>query len=349
MVSEVNSQVDESAIQIFFLNPLQQKKPENSCKTSACKTLLKNINNANNSIDFAIYGINNQDKIFNALVKAQKRGVKVRWVTDLNERNENIYHDTYRLMHEIPTYNTDFNSIESRFVPDYKYKLDYQGALMHNKFFIFDDKKVFTGSTNISSYCLTGYNSNVAVFIDSTEVADVYKQEFEQMYNGKFHNEKIAVINNENIELNGSFVSIYFSPINKITIEHLFPLIRTAKSYIYIPAFYLTRKSMIYELIEAKNRGVDVKIIIDESSVKGKYVDIDFIKQNGINIKIENWLGKMHMKSMIIDDENLVIGSMNFTKQGERMNDENCLIIKNSPKLAKEYRKHFLELWYSIK
>ena len=108
-------------------------------------------------------------------------------------------------------------------------------------------------------------------------------------------------------------------------------------------------KRIVEDLIEAKNRGVDVKIIIDESSVKGKYVDIDFIKQNGINIKIENWLGKMHMKSMIIDDENLVIGSMNFTKQGERMNDENCLIIKNSPKLAKEYRKHFLELWYSIK
>lgn len=33
------------------------------------------------------------------------------------------------------------------------------------------------------------------------------------------------------------------------------------------------------------------------------------------------------MKSIIIDDEKLVIGSMNFTKQGENKNDENCLII----------------------
>ena len=54
-------------------------------------------------------------------------------------------------MHKILTYNTDYDSIESKFVPDYKYKLDYQGALMHNKFFIFDNQKVFTGSTNISS------------------------------------------------------------------------------------------------------------------------------------------------------------------------------------------------------
>ena len=55
------------------------------------------------------------------------------------------------------------------------------------------------------------------------------------------------------------------------------------------------------------------------------------------------------MKSIILDDETLVIGSMNFTKQGEKMNDENCLIIKKAPELTKNYKKHFLELWNSIK
>ena len=345
----VNAQVDENAIQIFFLNPLKQKKPQNKCKTDACKALLKNINQAQDSIDFAIYGINEQDKIFNALIKAQKRGVKIRWVTDLNEKNRNIYYDTYALMHKIPTYNTDYDSIESKIIPNYKYKLDYQGALMHNKFFIFDNQRVFTGSTNISNYCLTGYNSNVVLLINSKDVANVYRQEFEQMYNGKFHNEKSAVNNNENIKIEDTKISIYFSPINKITTEQVLPLIKSAKSYIYIPAFYLTRKSIIYELIDAKNRGVEIKIIVDETSVKGKYVDIDFMKSNGLDVKVENWAGKMHMKSMIIDDETLIIGSMNFTKQGERMNDENCLIIKSSPKLTRSYKEHFLVLWNSIK
>ena len=55
------------------------------------------------------------------------------------------------------------------------------------------------------------------------------------------------------------------------------------------------------------------------------------------------------MKSIIIDDEALIIGSMNFTKQGENINDENCLIIKNAPGLTKKYKEHFLELWKSIK
>ena len=110
MVLGVNAQANESAIQIFFLSPLKQKKPQNTCKTDACKVLLKNIKEAQDSIDFAIYGINEQDKIFNALVNAQKRGVKVRWVTDLNERKRNIYYDTYSLMHKIPTYKTDYFS-----------------------------------------------------------------------------------------------------------------------------------------------------------------------------------------------------------------------------------------------
>ena len=221
--------------------------------------------------------------------------------------------------------------------------------MMHNKFFIFDNKKVFTGSANISSYCLTGYNSNVAVLINSEDVAKVYKQEFEQMYRGYFHNEKSGISNNGNIKIDNVDLSIYFSPINKPTKEQIIPLIKNAKYYVYIPAFYLTRKSIIYELIEAQKRGVEIKIIVDETSVDGKYVDVDFIRNSGLDIKVENWAGKMHMKSIIIDDKNLVIGSMNFTKQGESINDENCLIIKNAPKLAKKYKQHFLELWNSIK
>ena len=91
----IRPDIEENNIQLFFLSPLKQKKPKNECKNAACKSLLENINKAQASIDFAIYGINEQDKIFNALIKAQKRGVKIRWVTDLNENNKNIYYDTY--------------------------------------------------------------------------------------------------------------------------------------------------------------------------------------------------------------------------------------------------------------
>ena len=343
----VKPNAQEENMQLFFLSPLKQKEPVNKCVTSACKALLYNIDNAKESIDFAIYGIKEQDTIFTALLQAQKRGIKIRWVTDLTEKEQNIYSDTYRLMKYIPYYNTDFEAQKKEAERTANFKFP-QTAIMHNKFFIFDNKKVFTGSTNISSTCLTGYNSNVAVLINSEKIASIYKEEFEQMYKGKFHNEKAPVKDNEDIRFNNLVISVYFSPTNHATLNQIIPLIKSAKEYIYIPAFYLTRNDIIQELISAKNRGLDIKIIVDETSTKGKYVNVDYIKNNGIDIKIENWQGKMHMKSFIIDDNTLVIGSMNFTKQGEFINDENCLVIKNSPILTMAYKKHFLELWNSI-
>lgn len=336
-------------IELYFLSPLKQKFPQNKCKSSACKALLYNIDNAKESIDFAIYGIAEQDRIFNALVNAQKRGVKIRWVTDLTENKENIYFDTYKLMELIPSFTTDyiFHEKESNNSTDSKYKFP-QTAIMHNKFFIFDNNIVFTGSTNISSSCLTGFNSNIAIVIRSNDIANIYKQEFEQMYSGKFHTDKTSILNNENIDLEHMNTSVYFSPTNRTITNNIIPLVKKARKYIYIPAFYITHPLLVDELINAKHNGVDVKIIVDETSVKGEYVDINKFLENNIQVKVENWAGKMHMKSIIIDDNTLIIGSMNFTKQGENRNDENVVIIKDSMILTKKYKEHFLKLWNSI-
>ena len=122
-----------------------------------------------------------------------------------------------------------------------------------------------------------------------------------------------------------------------------------ANKYIYIPVFYITKKELINELISAHQRGVEVKIINDATNASNKHTIHHQLREAGIKVKTENYAGKLHSKAMIIDDEYSIIGSMNFTKQGENVNDENCLIIKNAPVLTKKYKKHFLELWDSIK
>ena len=61
---------------------------------------------------------------------------------------------------------------------------------MHNKFVIFDDKIVFTGSMNFSPAGLSGYDVNDVLIIKSEPIAQLYKAEFEQMLNGKFHKMK---------------------------------------------------------------------------------------------------------------------------------------------------------------
>lgn len=64
------------------------------------------------------------------------------------------------------------------------------------------------------------------------------------------------------------------------------------------------------------------------------------MRMAGIPVKIENWGGKMHEKSLIIDDKYLLIGSMNFTSGAHYQNDENSLLIENK-EIAIKSRKRF--------
>ena len=72
---------------------------------------------------------------------------------------------------------------------------------MHNKFIIFDDKTVFTGSVNFSSSGLGSYNSNSALIVKNPEIASAYECEFNQMFRGKFGIKKEVNCSKEDIEI----------------------------------------------------------------------------------------------------------------------------------------------------
>ena len=124
-------------IKVFFIDGFEYQKPSSSCRTSACKALLNEINNAQKSIHFAIYGIENQPEIFNALLAAKKRGVVVKGVTDMTQDNTNIYADTKSFISQIQTVKTDY-SIADENAKDFKEKFAITSAIMHNKFFVFE-------------------------------------------------------------------------------------------------------------------------------------------------------------------------------------------------------------------
>ena len=62
--------------------------------------------------------------------------------------------------------------------------------LMHNKFVVFDNKTVYTGSMNFSPTGTSAYDVNNVVIINSKNIAELYTKEFEQMLDGKFHTKK---------------------------------------------------------------------------------------------------------------------------------------------------------------
>ena len=128
----------------------------------------------------------------------------------------------------------------------------------------------------------------------------------------------------------------------------IIPLIRSAKKSIHVTMFYLTNSDIIEELISAKKRGVEIKVIVDSSLKYEKQARHMQLIEAGIPVKIENWKGKLHQKSTIVDGVYTIVGSTNWTKSANIVNDENMLIIKNK-KIAQRQEKEFLRLWESIK
>ena len=297
--------------------------PSKNKTTSFGIELINLINSTNDEIYFAIYWLRGQDD------NAKRRGVTIKSIVDSDSHNKNYYTDTKLL---------------------YKYfdiRSDHHNYIMHNKFFILDKKVVWTGSSNISDTGTGGYNANNAVVIYNEQLSDIYIEEFEQMYDDNLYHRHKINLTYENIQTEDSIVSVYFSPKSNTYEDGIKELLRKANSYIYIPIFYLTHKDLSYELISAHNRGVDIKIILDATAARNKYSMHKYLRNSGIKVKVENFGGKMHSKSIIVDDKYFVTGSMNLTKAGNSKNDENTLIIQNR-KLALKYKNWFITLWKLI-
>lgn len=326
---------NKNSIELFLSDLTTVYKPDNNCSTDYCKLIVNQINSSNKSIDIALYGYTDIPAITEAIKKAMNRGVYIRFVYDIDTKDSNLYPETFRLANLIKNSNTDIGN------------KNYQGALMHNKFFIFDDENLITGSANLSNTDMSGFNSNAIIFIKSKEIANIYKEEFEQMYSAKFHNSKSKIENKENIPVGNSIISVYFSPTDSTINEMIIPMIDNAKHYVYMPIFIITHEKLVQALIAAKKRGVDVRLIIDATNTSRKDSLHNIMRKNKILVKSENYAGKLHSKSIIIDDKYVILGSMNFSKSGENKNDENVLLIENE-EIAKYYKDFFLYLWQRI-
>ena len=104
---------------------------------------------------------------------------------------------------------------------------------------------------------------------------------------------------------------------------------------------------MLIHLQDAKKRGVEIRIINDATNASSKYTIHKELRKLGIKVKTENYAGKMHMKTICIDNKYTIIGSMNFTSSGNFRNDENVLIIENEG-ITTYIKNTFLYLWNKI-
>ncbi len=187
------------------------------------------------------------------------------------------------------------------------------------------------------------------------------------------HVEKVSVVPSQ--ALQSTTVQVLFSPDDHPT-EELLTMLNAARLKIYAAVYMLTDKRIAQALCEAKRRGVDVQIVLDQSSMDGVGGKGLFLKQNNIDVfvfkppmsknvrygyrarnkhvhndheakvstkKNHFWHGAiMHNKFALID-EKVWTGSFNWTISANQKNEENVIIV-DDPKACEIYNKRFAEL-----
>lgn len=142
-----------------------------------------------------------------------------------------------------------------------------------------------------------------------------------------------------NTILRSANVQVYFSPHGGAQ-EALVAAINQAQESIYVQAYSFTSAPIAKSLVDAARRGVKVVVILDKSQRSERYTGATFLRNEGIPVYIDDKHAIAHNKVMVIDGDEVVTGSFNFTKAAEEKNAENLLIIKDAG-LAKLYMENW--------
>lgn len=97
-------------------------------------------------------------------------------------------------------------------------------------------------------------------------------------------------------------------------------------------------------LIEARDRGVEVKIYLDRSQVYARYTQSRYFVRNTMVVRISSNRYIMHNKFAIVDSELLITGSYNWTMGANTKNDENIMVV-DCPYVIEIYQEQFEKLW----
>jgi len=92
---------------------------------------------------------------------------------------------------------------------------------------------------------------------------------------------------------------------------------------------------LVEDLVEAKKRGVYVKVVLDDTKFNVNYLGFRRLKEAGVDIGLDSPGKLMHGKGIVIDKRLVFIGSTNWTRASIRNNHEFTLLV-DSPLLAEE-------------
>ena len=287
--------------ELYFTNPLASQETGGPDERIA-----KAIDSARTRVDVSIYSLN-LNSIRDALLRAHTRGVQVRMVME----SDNLDRDAPQNLHDagIPILG------------------DRREGLMHNKFVVIDNSEVWMGSMNFTDSGAYADNNNL-VRIRSTEMAENYTREFDEMFvDDRFGPDVVINTLHPRVSIDGTTIEVFFAPDDKPQ-SHIVDLVNGAQTNIYFMAYSFTADA-IGDAIRSRARdGVYVSGVMESQQAKSNQgTEFDRFSQAGLNVLLDGNPGQMHHKVIVIDEKVVIFGSYNFSNNAETRNDENVIVV----------------------
>ncbi len=208
---------------------------------------------------------------------------------------------------------------------------------------------------SLNTTAVPDYNWNTPLTIgkDSNSNSRYFTGDIDEVriYNRALTAQEVSDAYNNGIFASDGLVAEISSPLLLTNSEYYFDLlneIKQARSHIYLYIYQIEFTSsetsrpriLLNELVNAKNRGVDVRVMFNDDSINVTSLR-DFLTKNNISYKERD----LHSKVVLIDDKWVYIGSSNWRVSSLQYNNE-LNIKSNSINVIKAAKNYLDAIWY---
>ena len=108
--------------------------------------------------------------------------------------------------------------------------------------------------------------------------------------------------------------------------------------------FTITDDRIRTAILDAKRRGVTVRVISDNDKSLDEGSDIEPLRRAGVEVRIDETEAHMHHKFALFDGARLLNGSYNWTRSAANYNQENVVVTADRS-LVEAFAGEFERLW----
>ncbi|KAK9500057.1 hypothetical protein O3M35_001397 [Rhynocoris fuscipes] len=128
---------------------------------------------------------------------------------------------------------------------------------------------------------------------------------------------------------------------------YILRLVENSNKTLDVCIYFLSANVFGEAILKAHRKGVRVRVIADISNTRNRNSWIFKFLEEGIPVRQKVSDNLMHHKFLIVDNEIVVNGSMNFTLCGAFSNWE-MVLVSSQPSLVKQFSNGFQKLWDSF-